>query len=141
MPSVVATRSPALAAGFVEQICGAIDAMVGDAPAGAPGFSYALSKQAVLGLVERRAAAWGAHGARIVSISPGLILTPMGRKELAETDGAAQLAAASPVGRSGIAMDIALAARFLASDEASYISGCDLRVDGGSTAVIKTMSA
>ena len=141
IPQLAPLFADPLAPGFVDQVCGAIDAMVGDMPAGAPGFSYALSKQAVLGLVERRAAAWGAHGSRIVSISPGLILTPMGRKELAETDGAAQLAAASPVSRSGMAMDIALAARFLASDDASYSSGCDLRVDGGSTAVVKTMSA
>ena len=127
-----------LAPGFLDHICGAIDAMSTGAPAGAAGFSYALSKQAVVNLVERRAAAWGRAGARIVSISPGLILTPMGRKELAETPGAAQTADAAPVGRPGIAMDIAAAARFLASDDASFISGCDLRVDGGSTAALKS---
>lgn len=129
-----------LAPGFLDHIGDAIDAMAAGAPAGGPGFSYALSKQAVIGLVERRAAAWGGKGARIVSISPGLILTPMGRKELAETQGAAETAAAAPVGRPGMAMDIALAARFLASDGASYISGCDLRVDGGSTAVLKSLA-
>jgi NAD(P)-dependent dehydrogenase (short-subunit alcohol dehydrogenase family) len=139
IPEIAPLFADPLAPGFLDNVCGAIEAMSGGAPAGAPGFSYALSKQAVIALVEKRAAAWGQHGARIVSISPGLILTPMGRKELAETQGAAQTADAAPVGRSGIAMDIALAARFLASDEASFVSGCDLRVDGGSTAVLKTL--
>lgn len=139
IPEIAPLFADPLAPGFLDHVGGAIEAMSGGAPAGAPGFSYALSKQAVIALVEKRAAAWGQHGARIVSISPGLILTPMGRKELAETQGAAQTADAAPVGRPGIAMDIALAARFLASDEASFVSGCDLRVDGGSTAVLKTM--
>uniref|UniRef100_UPI0035CC76E0 SDR family oxidoreductase n=1 Tax=uncultured Sphingomonas sp. TaxID=158754 RepID=UPI0035CC76E0 len=139
IPEIAPLFADPLAPGFLDNVCGAIEAMSEGAPAGAPGFSYALSKQAVIALVEKRAAAWGQHGARIVSISPGLILTPMGRKELAETQGAAQTADAAPVGRPGIAMDIALAARFLASDEASFVSGCDLRVDGGSTAVLKTL--
>jgi len=80
---------------------------------------------------------WGKHGARIVTISPGLIQTPMGRKEVAETPGAAETRDAAPAGRAGTAMDIALAARFLASDEASFITGSDLKVDGGAVAAMK----
>jgi NAD(P)-dependent dehydrogenase (short-subunit alcohol dehydrogenase family) len=129
-----------LASGFLDAISALIQPMSGGAPAGMAGLSYMLSKQAVLRIVERRAAAWGERGARIVSISPGMILTPMGRKELAETAGAAELTRAAPAGRAGTASDIALAAQFLASDAAAFITGSDLKVDGGSVAVIKAMA-
>jgi NAD(P)-dependent dehydrogenase (short-subunit alcohol dehydrogenase family) len=104
---------------------------------GASGAAYSLSKRAVIALAERRAVAWGAQGARIVSISPGLIATPMGRQEMAATDAAARLADVTPAGRPGTAAEIAQAARFLTSDEASFITGCDLRVDGGAVALAK----
>lgn len=97
---------------------------------GLGGIGYTFSKQAVLDIVRRRAISWGQR-ARITSISPGMILTPMGRKELAETAGAAEASQATPLGRDGTAMDIAQAAFFLASENAAYISGCDLQVDGG----------
>jgi NAD(P)-dependent dehydrogenase (short-subunit alcohol dehydrogenase family) len=95
--------------------------------------AYSFSKRAVIHMVERRAAAWGARGARIVSISPGTIWTPMGRKEAESNPGAAAVVEATPAGRWGTAMDIANAADFLVSDLAGFISGCDLRVDGGVT--------
>lgn len=119
-PALIETLTP-----IIEQMGG---------PAGAAGVSYSLSKQAVLRLVEQRAVRWGQCGARIASISPGMILTPMGRKEMAETPGATEMFAAAPAGRGGRAIDIALAAQFLASDQAGFISGTDLRVDGGSIA-------
>ena len=102
--------------------------------------AYVLTKQAVLAIAERRATAWGARGARIVTISPGMILTPMGRRELAETPGAAELDRSAPLGRSGTAMDVAMATRFLLSDAASFITGSDLKVDGGSIALIQAMA-
>ncbi|HMP57694.1 MAG TPA: SDR family oxidoreductase, partial [Novosphingobium sp.] len=96
-----------------------------------PGMAYSFSKLGVLRHAERKAMDWGPKGGRVVTISPGLMLTPMGRKELAETDGARQVLDAAPVGRPGTAQDIAVVARFLASEEASFISGSDVRVDGG----------
>ncbi len=83
---------------------------------------------------------WGTKGARITSISPGLILTPMGRREIAASSGAAEHGDAAALGRKGTPMDIALAAQFLASDAAAYITGTDLRVDGGSIAVERQRS-
>lgn len=126
------------AEGFLDQIGALIEQMGG--AAGAPAMSYMLSKRANLAQCERRAGPWGAQGARIVSISPGMILTPMGRQEIEKTPGAAQMAEMTPVGRTGVAADIAMAAHFLASAEASFISGCDLRVDGGATAFLKGMA-
>jgi NAD(P)-dependent dehydrogenase (short-subunit alcohol dehydrogenase family) len=139
IPDALAIMADPLAEDFMDRIISLVDAMSVNAPAGAAGTSYSLSKQAVIGLVERRAMAWGQRGARITSISPGMILTPMGRKEIAETAGAAQLIDIAPAGRAGVASDIASAAWFLASDAASFITGCDLRVDGGATAVVRMM--
>ncbi len=142
IPDVDALLDAPLAEGFMDGIGAMVNAMAPMAgPAGARGISYSFSKRGVVRQVERKAALWGAKGARIVSISPGLILTPMGRKELAETPGAAQVNDAAPAGRSGTAMDIALAAQFLASDAASFITGTDLRVDGGSVAAMRQMAA
>lgn len=108
-----------------------------NSPGGMAGISYTLSKRAIHTMVQRRAQSWGPKGCRIVSISPGMIDTFMGRSELANTKGAKELADATPVGRLGTANDIALAARFLASDEASFITGTDLLVDGGGTYGVK----
>jgi NAD(P)-dependent dehydrogenase (short-subunit alcohol dehydrogenase family) len=93
--------------------------------------AYFISKYAVKQMCERRAAQWGRRGARLVTISPGMIATPMGLLEARQTPDAAGLAELAPVGRWGTPLDIAAAADFLLSDAASFISGCDLRVDGG----------
>lgn len=95
--------------------------------------AYGQSKRAVIRMCERRAPAWGAKGARILSISPGVIWTPMGRREVENNAGAAAVARAAPVGRWGTVADIASAVEFLTSDLAGFITGCDLRVDGGVT--------
>lgn len=108
---------------------------------GDPGMSYAVSKRAVMGLVEREAAAFGARGARIASIAPGFIDTPMGR---AEAESNAQLRAMIgmvPQGRMGNGDEIASVAEFLCSPAASYVSGCDIRVDGGIIGLLGTRSA
>lgn len=98
--------------------------------------AYALSKREVIRLCERRAVTWGEKGARIVSISPGLIWTPMGRREVDINPQAAEVFAATPVGRWGTASDITNASRFLCSTAASFITGCDLRIDGGVTPAV-----
>ena len=137
LPDAPAILADPLDPAFIARIGAVIEGATGGIQAS--GLAYLLSKQAVLATVERRAPVWGAKGARIVSISPGMILTPMGRRELAETPGAKELDQAAPLGRSGSAMDIAMAARFLVSDEASFITGSDLKVDGGSIAVTRMM--
>jgi len=100
---------------------------------GHPGRGYALSKRAVILLVERRAHDWGRRGARLVSISPGLVIdTPMGRLEAPR--GASGLLSASSLQREASAVDIANACAMLSSPDAAYVTGVDLRVDGGSIA-------
>jgi NAD(P)-dependent dehydrogenase (short-subunit alcohol dehydrogenase family) len=93
--------------------------------------AYGASKRGVIRLVERRAGDWARRGARIVSISPGTVLTPMGRAEHEANPLAAAAANVTPLRRRGMPADIAAAADFLTSDLAGYITGADLRVDGG----------
>jgi len=94
--------------------------------------AYSVSKRAVIRMAEARAVAWARLGARIATISPGLIYTPMGRLEVERGGGgAASLQAATPLARWGTPLDIANAVEFLLSDRASFITGTDLRVDGG----------
>lgn len=95
------------------------------------GRAYSLSKVGLNRLVRRRAAAWGERGARIVSISPGLIDTPMGALEDQRSDSKARLRSRRPLKRDGSMADIADAVEFLTSARASYITGADLLVDGG----------
>jgi NAD(P)-dependent dehydrogenase (short-subunit alcohol dehydrogenase family) len=101
--------------------------------------AYSQSKRAVIRMCETRAAAWGRSGARIVSISPGIIWTPMGRKEMDSNPNASPMVDMTPVGRWGTPLDIAAAAEFLISDAAGFITGCDLRVDGGVTPSVRAM--
>lgn len=101
-----------------------------------PGIAYAIAKRGVVRLAERLARPWGASGGRIVSILPGLINTEMGRFEMDRQPVMAAMAAMTPVRRDdtplpGEPHDIAELCAFLVSDAASFISGCDIRVDGG----------
>jgi NAD(P)-dependent dehydrogenase (short-subunit alcohol dehydrogenase family) len=99
-----------------------------------PGIAYAVSKRGVIRLVERRARVWGAAGARLVSVSPGVIDTPMGRLEDANEPSMATVVAESALRREGRADEVAAVAAFLASDAASFVTGTDVLVDGGTVA-------
>jgi NAD(P)-dependent dehydrogenase (short-subunit alcohol dehydrogenase family) len=101
------------------------------------GQAYSASKRAIILMCERRALDWGRQGARIVSVSPGVVWTAMGQQEAASGNRAQAMADATPMGRWGTADDIAGTVEFLASDVASYITGCDIRVDGGSVAAMR----
>ncbi|HUC56449.1 MAG TPA: SDR family oxidoreductase [Streptosporangiaceae bacterium] len=102
--------------------------------------AYGFAKLAVTIRVQAACAAWARRGARINSISPGVIATPMGATEL-ESDSAPMIRAMigqSPAGRTGTPEDVAAAAEFLFSPQASFITGTDLLVDGGVTAALAT---
>jgi NAD(P)-dependent dehydrogenase (short-subunit alcohol dehydrogenase family) len=111
-----------------------------------PGTAYALAKHGVVRVCQRSAVPWGRRGARVVSVSPGLVDTAMGQLELRDNPGKQALIGRTPVpapphdGGSeelpGRTADIADAVEFLAGPRARFISGCDVRVDGGLVAAL-----
>ena len=101
-----------------------------------PGSSYGISKQGVIQLCQRVTPAWAKRGARINSISPGLIDTAMGKQEFAHQEMMAVMLQKTPVGRWGTGEEIAEVATFLCSEKASFVTGIDILVDGGMTNVL-----
>ncbi|MFI9461375.1 SDR family oxidoreductase [Streptomyces xiamenensis] len=104
---------------------------------------YGLSKRANQLRVQAASVTWGRRGARINSISPGVIATPMGHQELKGDSGPRMRAMveASAAKRMGTPEDIADAAAFLLGPAASFITGTDLLVDGGAFGAVHTAPA
>ena len=92
---------------------------------------YAPSKLAIEALTRNISAEVGAHGIRVNCIHPGLIDTPMIRWVLESPEILPQVVAQISLGRPGRPCEVGVVAAFLASDEASYITGQALYVDGG----------
>lgn len=105
-----------------------------------PAAAYGIAKRANHVRVAAASTAWGERGARLNSISPGVISTPMGQQELAGQAGQLirALVDASGTGRLGTPGDIAAAVAFLLGPDASFITGTDLLVDGGVVAAVKS---
>ena len=105
-----------------------------------PGAAYIISKRANHLRVRTAAAtSWGDARARINTISPGVIVTPLAYDEFnAAGDTYQQMIDASPARRVGTSEEIAAAGAFLLSDEAAFITGTDLLIDGGVIAAIES---
>lgn len=96
--------------------------------------AYVAAKHGVVGLTKQYAVTFGPRGVRVNAIAPGYIVTPM-TAPARDIDGAiSYLESLHPIGRLGQPEEIASAAAFLASDDASFITGVVLPVDGGYTA-------
>lgn len=105
------------------------------------GMAYGLSKLGILKLVERTCVDWGKRGARICSISPGVIDTPMGALERKAGPQADEAIKVAPIPRLGTPEEVANVVAFLCSPQASYITGCDILVDGGWVGAIHSATA
>lgn len=95
--------------------------------------SYTASKHGVVGLTKSLANHLGPDGIRVNAVCPGYIETPMTAAMMDDPPTRAACVDKSPLGRVGIPEDIAKAVRFLMSDEAGFVTGTTLIVDGGVT--------
>jgi NAD(P)-dependent dehydrogenase (short-subunit alcohol dehydrogenase family) len=100
--------------------------------------AYCASKGGVTLLTKAAALEWAPLGIRVNSVHPGFIDTPMVSNALADREDGNEMRVAlmnaHPIGRFGVPREIADAIAFLASDDASFITGAELVVDGGFTA-------
>jgi len=96
-----------------------------------PGVAYAWAKYGVQQFARDEAVRLGAVGARACSVSPGIIDTPQGRQEADHNESMGEMVRATPLGRTGRAEELAAVVTFLLSDEASFVNGTDVLVDGG----------
>ncbi|MEV6539404.1 SDR family oxidoreductase [Streptomyces sp. NPDC051665] len=101
------------------------------------GLAYAWAKHGVHRFVRREAVRLGPYDARVCSVSPGVIDTPQGQQEASAQPAMAALVEQTPLGRVGRAEDVAAAVAFLLSDEAAFVSGIDVLVDGGVCAAVR----
>lgn len=92
---------------------------------------YNASKGGVVLLTQSMAAELAAHGIRVNGVAPGFIDTPLDRELKLKENNTLHLTARTPMGRLGTIREVANAFLFLASDEASYVTGATLVVDGG----------
>lgn len=118
----------------------AVSSIAGIRYTGYPHLAYSVSKAAVIHFARMAAQQYAADRIRVNTVIPGLIDTPRVTANVAKMFDANDLSAARaardrqvPMGRMGTPWEVANAVAFLASDEASYITGTELLVDGGLT--------
>ncbi len=100
--------------------------------------AYSATKAGVIQLTRQMAIEWGPAGIRVNSVAPGIIDDGMSAPILADPEVRATRSARTPIQRLGTAADIARAVLWLGSDDAGYVSGHNLVVDGG---VVSTVLA
>ncbi|MFJ6566790.1 SDR family NAD(P)-dependent oxidoreductase [Streptomyces sp. NPDC091292] len=108
-----------------------IAAVRGDA--GEPSAAYSASKGAVVSLARQLAVEWGPDGIRCNVVAPGVIDTPMTTVS-GDPEAFAQVLRRIPAGRLGTADEVARVCLFLASQDAAYVNGTVIAVDGGQSA-------
>jgi glucose 1-dehydrogenase len=97
--------------------------------------AYMMSKAGIGGMTRTLALRYARDGIRVNAVGPGAVMTRMNANFLTDEAALRAMERAIPVGRVAVAEEIASVIAFLASDEASYVTGQTIFVDGGLTSV------
>jgi len=134
LPALTSEQNRALATTPTEEILGL--AMLAPGTVTDPLHAYQISKRGNALRVMAEAVRWGKRGARVNTISPGIIMTPLAREELGGPRGAGyrRMIEFCPAGRAGTPDEVGNLAALLMGPEGTFITGSDLLMDGGVTA-------
>jgi NAD(P)-dependent dehydrogenase (short-subunit alcohol dehydrogenase family) len=131
-PAVAAILDAPLDERFLDRIHDALGPAIENT-----GAAYAFAKHGVHRFVQREAVRLGPAGARICSVSPGIIDTPQAQQEAASHPSMGRLVQQTPLGRAGQPDEVAAVVGFLLSAEASFLTGTDILIDGGVCAAVR----
>lgn len=137
LPALTPAQDEALAMTPVEQLL-ALPMLQPDKVANSL-HAYQVSKRCNSLRVMAQAVHWGRRGARVNTISPGIVMTPLARDELSgpRAAGYRQMIEQSPIGRAATPDEVATLAALLMGPDGGFITGSDFLMDGGSTAAYR----
>ncbi|MFF2930811.1 SDR family oxidoreductase [Streptomyces mirabilis] len=131
-PAVAAILDDPLDPDFLDKIHDALGPTIENTA-----MAYPWAKHGVHRFARKEAVRLGPVGARACSLSPGIIDTPQGRQEASTHASMQRLIDATPLGRTGSSEDVANVVAFMLSDEAGFLNGVDILVDGGVFAAVR----